>query len=119
MVLGKTGDDLCPVAALLSYLVIRGDKPGALFQWQDGTPLSETQFMEAVRQALTATHLPAKEYAGHSFRVGAATTAAMASLEDSTIQTLGWWKSDLYQLHIRTSPRQLASLSSSLSSCNI
>ena len=119
VVLGKTGDDLCPVTALLNYLVIRGDRPGALFQWQDGTPLSKTRFVEAIRQALTAAHLPAKDYAGHSFRIGAATTAAMAGLEDSTIQTLGRWKSDSYQLYIRMAPHQLASLSSSLSSCNI
>ena len=42
VILGKTGDDLCPIMALLDYLTSRGDKPGALFQWQDGTPLSKT-----------------------------------------------------------------------------
>ena len=26
--IGSTGDDLCPVAALLSYLSVWGDKPG-------------------------------------------------------------------------------------------
>ena len=119
VILGKTGDDLCPIMALLDYLTSRGDKPGALFQWQDGTPLSKTRFVEAVRQALTAAHLPAQDYAGHSFRIGAATTAAMAGLEDSTIQTLGRWKSASYQLYIRMDPRQLATLSSSLSTCNI
>ena len=60
VVLGKTGDDLCPIVALLDYLARRGDKPGALFQWQDQTPLSKTRFVEAVRQALTAAHLPAQ-----------------------------------------------------------
>ena len=33
VVLGKTGDDLCPVSALLDYLARRGDRPGALFLW--------------------------------------------------------------------------------------
>ena len=50
VVLGGTGDDLCPVTALLTYLARRGDKPGALFQWKDGTPLSKSKFVEAVRQ---------------------------------------------------------------------
>ena len=82
VILGKTGDDLCPIMALLDYLARQGDKPGTLFQWQEGTPLSKTQFMEAVRQALTAAYLPAQDYAGHSFRIGAATTAGF---EDLTI----------------------------------
>ena len=110
VVLGRTGDELCPVTALLNYLARRGSESGALFQWQDGIPLSKTRFVEAVRQALTAAHLPAQDYAGHSFRIGAVTTAAMA---------LGRWKSTSYQLYIRMDPHQLASLSSSLSSCNI
>ena len=105
VMLGRTGDDLCPVSALLNYLSRRGNNPGALFQWQDGTPLSKTKFVEATRQALTAAQLPAKDYAGHSFRIGAATTAAMAGLEDSAIQTLGRWKSSSYQLYIRMNPQ--------------
>ena len=119
VVLGRTGDDLCSVSALANYLGRRGGSSGALFRWQDGTPLSKMRFVEAVRQALTAAQLPAQDYAGYSFRIGAATTAAMAGLEDSTIQTLGLWRSDSYQLYIRMAPHQLASLSSSLSSCNI
>ena len=61
-------------------------------------PLSKTRFVEAVRQTLTAAHLPAQDYAGHSLVIRAATMAAMAGLNDSTIQTLGQWKSALYQL---------------------
>ena len=109
VVLGKTGDDLCPVSVLLQYLSRRGSKAGALFQWENRTPLSKIKFVEATRQALSAAHLPAKDYAGHSFRIGAATTAAMSGLEDSTIQTLGRWKSSSYQLYIQANPRQLAS----------
>ena len=100
VVLGSTNDDLCPVAALLAYLAQRGDKPGALSQWRGGTPLSKSKFVEAIRQAMSAAHLPAQDYAGHSFRIGAATTTAMAGIQDSTIQTLGWWKSASYLLYI-------------------
>ena len=119
VVLGRTDNDLCPISALLTYLLKRGDTPGALFQWENRIPLSKTKFVEAIRRALTAANLPAKDYAGHSFRIGAATTAASAGLEDSTIQTLGRWKSASFQLYIRTSPQQLAGVSKTLSKCTI
>lgn len=41
VVLGRAGDDLCPVSALLDYLTKRGGRPGVLSQWQDGTPLAK------------------------------------------------------------------------------
>ena len=119
VVLGRTDNDLCPVSALLTYLLKRGNTPGALFQWENRIPLSKTKFVEAIRRALTAANLPAKDYAGHSFRIGAATTAASAGLEDSTIQTLGRWKSASFQLYIRTSLQQLAGVSKTLSKCTI
>lgn len=71
MILGRIGNDLCPVSALLNYL----SRKGALFQWQDGMPLPKTKFVETTRQALTAAHLSAKNYVEHSFRIRAATTA--------------------------------------------
>ena len=37
MILGKVGDDLCPVSTLLNYLSRRGNKALALFQWENGT----------------------------------------------------------------------------------
>ena len=115
----KIDQGLSSGVGLLDYLARKGNKPGALFQWQDGTPLFKTWFVDAVRQALTAAHFPVKDYADHSFRIGAATTATMAGLEDSVILTLGRWKSTSYKLYIMMDLRQLASLSSSLSSCNI
>ena len=80
VILGKTGDVLCPIMALLDYLTRRGGKPEALFQWQNGTPLSKTWFVEAIRQALTAARLSARDYVGYSFGIGSAKTAAMAGL---------------------------------------
>ena len=37
---GATGDTLCPVAAVLSYLSVRPSRPGPLFTYQDGRPLT-------------------------------------------------------------------------------
>ena len=33
--LGATGDELCPVAALLAYLAVRGGEDGPLFRFRD------------------------------------------------------------------------------------
>ena len=95
MVIGHTGDDLCPVTAILAYLAARGE------------------------MALKTIGLDPSKYAGHSFRVGAATTAAAAGLEDSTIKTLGRWESSAYQLYIRIPKHHLKTVSSSLLKINL
>ena len=117
--IGKTSDDLCPVTALLSYLAFRGAEPGPLFRWESGIPLSKSKFVEHVRDGLKKAKLPALDYSGHSFRIGAATTAAVMGLEDSAIQTLGRWESSSYKRYIRQDPHFLASLSPTLAQCQI
>ena len=116
IVIGKTGDDLCPIAALLAK---REDCPGPLFMCSNGKPLMKTRFVTEIRSALTKAKRPARDYAGHSFRIGAATTAAVAGLEDSLIQTLGRWKSSAYLTYVRIDPRRLAGVSNVLSHCSI
>ena len=54
IVIGKTIDDLCPVAALLAYLNVRRSHPGPLFQWKSGTPLTKTKFVEELWKQLTS-----------------------------------------------------------------
>ena len=50
--MGRTGSDLCPVAALMDYLSVRGTKCGSLFLFEDGRFLTRVHFVEAVRSAL-------------------------------------------------------------------
>ena len=91
--LGKTGQELCPVSALLAYLAVRGKDPGPLFKLRDGCFLTKEIFIERVRVALDVLGLDGSMYAGHSFRIGAASTAAEVGIEDSIIKMLGRWES--------------------------
>ena len=113
--LGKTGNDLCPVAAVTAYLPARGRAPGPFFRFRRGTPLSRELLVKHVRQALCQLGIEVKHVAGHSFRIGAATTAAAAGLEDSMIKTLGRWQSSAYQTYVKIPRDSLAAVSKGLS----
>ena len=99
--LGSTGNRLCPVTALLAYLVVRGSEPGPLFRFASGAYLTRESFVKEVRAALSKAGVVSSEYCGHSFRIGAATTAAALGLEDSLIKALGRWESSAYQLYVK------------------
>jgi hypothetical protein len=104
----------CPVAALKRLFASR---PGGhntyspeapLFTGSDGLALTRNEFISAIRSALTAAGLNAALYSGHSFRRGAASSAASAGCSDYEIQLLGRWRSDAYKLYIdMDSARQL------------
>ena len=74
--LGKTGVDLCPVAAVSAYLAVRGRQKGPFFCFVSGFPLSRDALIRHVRVALRPSGVDVSLYLGHSFRIGAATTAA-------------------------------------------
>ena len=112
--LGKAPGPLCPVAVTLHYMVGRGTMGRAFFRFTDGKLLTRDRFVAAVRTALTAAGLDCSQYAGHSFRIGAATTAAANGLQDSLIKTLGWWESVVYTVYIRTPREVLCAASGSL-----
>ena len=88
IVLSRTGLPLCPVAALLAYLVVRGNSEGPLFLLR-GQPLTRPKLVLELRKALAAAGLQPDKYAGHSFRIGAATTAAACGVRVDVIKTLG------------------------------
>lgn len=113
---GRTGSDLCAVSAMLSYLSVRGMTPGPLFRFADGRTLSRQLFVEAVRDGLQKAGIDQSKYCGHSFRIGAATTAAARGIEDSLIKTLGRWESLAYLQYVKLPRSQLAGVSNILAS---
>ena len=80
--LGKSGNELCPVSAVLAYLARRGSSQGPLFIFSDG-------LVSYLLESLSVLGFNCELYSGHSFRIGMATTAAATELEDSVIWSLG------------------------------
>ena len=112
--LGRTDTPLCPVEALIQYLGVRSPTPGPLFVLSTGSPLSRSHLVANLHTALRQAGLDESRYNGHSFRIGAATTAAQQGLEDSLIQTLGRWRSEAYKIYIKLPRAQLAGVSRAL-----
>lgn len=109
--IGRTDSPLCPVAAVLAFMAVRGPGPGPFFKFKNGSPLTRARFVARVREALREAKVDCSAYSGHSFRSGAATTAAQKGVSDASIKMLGRWKSNAYQLYIKTPRDQLAQFS--------
>ena len=114
VVMGTTSDELCPVRATFNYLQKRGNKKGPLFVKQDGSPLTKPYFVKKIREVLGTLGYQDQLYSGHSFRAGAATTAAALKMEDSIIKTLGRWESAAYLLYVRIPKDELKGISQEL-----
>ena len=76
--LGVTGADLCPVAAIPSYMVrcsVMGrGRQSPFFCFSNGQALTRDNFVQELHVAISAGGIVASTYAGHSFWIGAATT---------------------------------------------
>ena len=70
--LPRTNDDLCPMAALLSWLVHRGNSPGPLFRLQSGAPLTRPRLVIELRKVLGEVGLEAEHFSGHTVVSGKA-----------------------------------------------
>ena len=113
--LGRTHNSLCPITAMMAYLSVRGDTAGPLFHFKDGKPLTRDRFVNKLRDTLRNIGICQGSYSGHSFRAGAATTAAQHGIPDATIQLLGRWQSTAYLVYIKTPRDKLASITATLS----
>ena len=78
--IGGTYSEVCPVEAMLNYTRLRPTVTGPLFIFASGKPLTKQNLTFETRKLLNQAGLNASNYAGHSRRIGAATTAAKADL---------------------------------------
>ncbi len=100
-----TNHSVCPVRALRRFLsarlrVISRSSGSQLFIHADLTGLTRAQFTRALRTCLSS--LPNSElYSPHSFRIGAASAAALQGHSDHEIQSAGRWTSAAFNSYIR------------------
>ena len=93
----------CPIALLIDYLALRGNHQGALFLTQQGTAVLRETFASRLSEAIKLCGLDSSRYKGHSFRIGAASYAALQGMSDAQIRILGRWKSNAFHKYIRVS----------------
>ena len=106
--LGVTATSTYAVAALKNYRTFPSSSPSPLFTFANGSFLTRERLTAHLCTLLTAVGYKAERYASHSFRIGAATMAALTGLPDWQIQALGCWSSDCYARHIRSPSEILA-----------
>ena len=111
---GATHAEICPVKALQNYIRLRTPITGPLFIFTSGKPLTKQNLTFETRKLLNQAGFNAANYAGHSYRIGAATTAAKANLPSWLIKTLGRWSSDCYERYIKTPTSTLSGVSAVL-----
>jgi len=92
---------ICPVKALWEYCKVRGQMDGPLFCFLDGTPISRRFFTQKMQLSLNWANCSPKDYKGHSFRIGAATSAASMGISEQQIQVMGRWRSEAFKKYIR------------------
>ena len=92
---------LCSVIFSLSH-----PRQAPLFSFQSGRLLTRSAVISLLRDFVRLVGLPFHSLKGHTFCVGAASTAAAVSLPYWLIKIMDKWSSDCYQLYIRT-PREV------------
>jgi len=100
IIIGTNDQRTCPVMAMITYLSSRGTTAGPLFKYLSGAPLTNVGLTSETRQPLSMSGFQHSQYAGRSYRIGAATTSVSVGLPPWLIKTLGRWSSDCYERYI-------------------
>ena len=117
IVLAHSDCAICPGAALMSYLQRRGNDSGPLFRSVDKSPLTREKLNSRQQHIMAAAGWQGR-FTPHSFRVGAATTAASLGFPDYLIKAPGRWSSEAYQVYIKLPLHRLQLASTCLATAN-
>ena len=106
--IGATNTSTCPVRAMTKFLYARkahAPQQTPLFTMSTGRFLTRQDVSSRSKSLLEAAGYDPTFYSSHSYRIGAATTAAASGLPDHLIQQLGRWRSDAYKGYVRPPQR--------------
>ncbi|KAI4797231.1 hypothetical protein KUCAC02_025236 [Chaenocephalus aceratus] len=81
-----------------------------LFLTETGKMATRFWFQKHFHNVLLISGIRSEHYSSHSFRIGAASTAARLGISDQTIQVLGRWSSLAYLNDLRRAHAQLSSI---------
>ena len=96
-----TKDRYCPVHSLSQFLKVRGPVKGPMFAFANASPVSRNFFCQYLSKTLQWAGLDLSKYKAHSFRIGAAITAADMGMSEAQIQSMSRWKSIVFKRYIR------------------
>ena len=101
----KVNCSFCPIEALRNFLGLRirfANSPYTpLFLFENYSHLTRLTFLDLLHRTCKIAGLNSNQFKGHSFRIGAATSAASKGIQDHMIQCLGRWRSDAYKTYVR------------------
>ncbi|XDV34332.1 hypothetical protein PO909_004499 [Leuciscus waleckii] len=96
-----------PYHALFNYLQYKRSTSKSpfdpLFTNDSNHPATRFWFQKHLKAVLNKSGVTADHFSSHSFRIGAATTAAQKGLSQQQIKTLGRWSSNAFKTYIRSS----------------
>ena len=92
---------LCAVTALDALVAATGRMEGPLFRLQSGVTLGRPRLTALIRELAARSGVATTHYSRHSFRIRAASAAAVAGLPEWRIQALGRWSTDCYRRYMR------------------
>ncbi|XP_077145939.1 uncharacterized protein LOC143807851 [Ranitomeya variabilis] len=102
VLLGRvSGSMMCPCKCFGIFSAARPKQDGPLLCHEDGSYLSRYQFIKVFRTCMVRAGGNPGRYTGHSFRIGAATEAAVGGLSPETVKRIGRWESRRYRSYVR------------------
>ena len=101
---------LCPVIALKQFMACHPSRTGPLFTFHNGRFLTRKD----ISKILVDFSQSSDNLSSHSFRIGAATTAASMGHPRWLIQSLGRWSSDCFRNYLRIPEKTISAVSLSM-----